>query len=55
MAGSEWAKRMAEEFEAGKERKAEEDAMLLEEKQEGIAFELRTNAKNFHRLAICIC
>jgi hypothetical protein len=31
MAESEWAKRMAQEFKAGKERKAEEDAKLQEE------------------------
>ncbi len=38
MAESEWAKGTVQEFKAGKERKAEEDAMLLEDKQEGICF-----------------
>jgi hypothetical protein len=33
MAESEWAKRMAQEFKAGKARKAEEDAKLLEEQR----------------------
>ena len=33
MAESEWAKRMAQEFKAGKGRKAEEDAKLLEEER----------------------
>ncbi len=57
MAESEWAKRMAREFKAGKERKAEEDAKLQEEQttRKGFAFELWTDAKNVHRLAICIC
>ena len=56
MAGSEWAKRMAQEFKAGRERKAEEDAKAQEQQtsRKGFAFELRTDAKNFHRLAICI-
>jgi hypothetical protein len=31
MAGSEWAKRMAQEFKAGRERKAEEDAKAQEQ------------------------
>jgi len=57
MAESEWAKRMAQEFKAGKARKAEEDAKLQEEQttRKGFAFELWTDAKNVHRLAICIC
>ena len=33
MAESEWAKRMAQEFKAGRGRKAEEDAKLLEEER----------------------
>ena len=57
MAESEWAKRMAQEFKAGKERKAGEDAKLQGEQtaRKGIAFGLRTDARNFHRLAICRC
>jgi hypothetical protein len=56
MAESEWAKGMVQEFKAGKERKAEEDAKLQEEQTtgKGFAFELWTDARNFHRLAICI-
>jgi len=48
---------MAQEFKAGKERKAEEDAKLQEEQttRKGFAFKLWTDAKNFRRLAICIC
>jgi hypothetical protein len=48
---------MVQEFKAGKARKAEKDAKLQEEQtsRKGFAFELRTDAKNFHRLAICIC
>jgi hypothetical protein len=57
MAESEWAKRTAQEFKAGKARKAEEDAKHQEEQttRKGFAFELRTDAKNFRPLAICIC
>jgi hypothetical protein len=48
---------MAQEFKAGKERKAEGDAKLQGEQttRRGFAFELWTDARNFHRLAICIC
>lgn len=38
MAESEWAKEMAQELKVGRARKAEEDAKLLEDKQEGICF-----------------
>ena len=60
MAESEWARGMVQEFKAGKagkERKAEEDAKLQERQtgRKGFAFELRTDAKNFHCLAIWIC
>jgi hypothetical protein len=54
MAESEWAKGMAQEVKGGRAQKAQEDAMFLEDKQEGIAFELWTDARNFQRLAICI-
>jgi transcriptional regulator with XRE-family HTH domain len=45
MAESEWAKRMAQEFKAGKVRKAEEDAELLEEQRtrKESAYELWTD------------
>jgi len=45
MAESEWAKRMAQEFKAGKERKAEEDAKLQEGqlRRKGFASKLWTD------------
>jgi len=57
MAESEWAKRMAQEFKAGQERKAGEDAKLQKEQatRKGFTFGLWTDAKNFQRLASCIC
>jgi len=50
MAESGCAKGMVQEFKVGRTRKAEEDAMLLEDKQEGIAFELRTDGQELSTL-----
>jgi hypothetical protein len=56
-AESEWAKRMAQEFKAGKARKAEEDGKLLEEQRirKESASKLRTDVREaFKHKAKCL-